>query len=80
MSAAKVVGAASALLGAVGTVVLFVASWSVEPPRYTPYAPLNYEEIKAGLERRNCMRVLFQRIGLSSLLASFLLQGFAVFL
>lgn len=69
----------SAFFGAVGTIILFKNSFSLEP---TSGAPMNSDALREHnrlLKLKNQKRLRYQKAGLLCLLASFLLSGTAQF-
>ncbi len=80
MTNAQIAGLASAILGAIGTIILFFASFSLQPLGGAtfggPALTASNEKIKA----KNASRIWRQRIGLALLCGSFFIQAVAVFL
>lgn len=73
MDLIKSLALASAVLGAVGTTLLFWGSFAFEaPPAYMD------EEMIGAMTRRNKARRSKQRFGLSLLLVSFVIQAIVV--
>ncbi len=80
MSPAHYVALFSAILGAAGTIVLFVGSYALEPHEGAVWGGPKVDEWNKARDARNATRVLRQRIGLALLCASFFAQGVAIFL
>lgn len=80
MNQAQIAGLASATIGAVGTVILFFASYSVQPLEGAPFGSPILDEWNGKIKAKNASRVLCQRVGLAFLCASFAVQAVAVFL
>lgn len=80
MTEGQIAGLASAILGTIGTVILFFASHALQP---FEGGGLGSEEVNKHNEEvkvRNASRIRFQRIGLAFLCGSFSIQAVAVFL
>jgi hypothetical protein len=75
----RLINLAAAALGALGTIILFFNSWSLEPHFGGVFSGPTYAKDTADLKARNAARKLWQRIGLGLILASFILQGAAQF-
>lgn len=70
----------SAAIGAAGTIVLFIGSYSIQPLEGAVFNSPEVEEFNARTKAKNKERIVIQRVGLALLCASFLLQAVAVFL
>lgn len=70
---AKIVGIASALLGAIGSFLLYTGTFGFEAP--SPYASAKF---LADMKARNRRRYILQRIGFGLLMLSFALGGISV--
>ena len=75
----RLINLAAAALGAIGAIILFLSSWSLEPHGGGFFAGPTYEQDTAALNARNAARMRWQRVGLGLILASFVLQGIAQF-
>lgn len=75
MTTAKIFGLLSAILGAAGTVCLYLGSFAYEQfPYYASRASV------AETSRRNRKRQRLQRVGLALIMISFVLAGISVLL
>lgn len=75
MTLVKTFGLASALCGAIGTLLLLMASSALEPPN-----AWGSESLRKSVEARNRRRQVLRVSGLGFLLASFVLAGIGVVL
>jgi len=80
MTHGQIAGLASAILGAIGTIVLFFGSYSVQPLEGAPFGGPILDASNNKIKAKNASRILRQRIGLAFLCLSFAVQAFAVFL
>lgn len=80
MTPAQIAGLASAIFGAIGTVILFRASYALQPFAGGPFGSDQMTRGNEDIKVMNARRVRFQRIGLAFLCGSFFIQGAAVFL
>ncbi|OLO11105.1 hypothetical protein BTW10_11600 [Chromohalobacter japonicus] len=80
MTHVQIAGLVSAILGTIGTVILFLASYALQS---FVGGVLGSEEVNKHNEDirvNNANRIRFQRVGLAFLCGSFCVQAVAVFL
>jgi hypothetical protein len=77
---AQLAGLASAILGTMGTVVLFFNSYALQPFEGGVFGSDALTASNNAVRTANAKRVVRQRIGLASLCVSFAVQAVAVFL
>lgn len=80
MTVAQYAELGSATLGALGTIILFFGSYSIQPLEGAPFGSGTLTEYNNRIKAKNANRLLRQRIGLGFLCLSFTLQAVAVFL
>lgn len=80
MTHAQLAELASAILGAIGTVVLFFNSYALQPFQGGIFGSDDLTASNNAIRTANAKRVVRQRIGLAYLCASFAIQAVAVFL
>lgn len=73
-------GLAVALLGAIGTIILFFNTYSLEPLQGGIFGSLELDENNKKIKNKNLNRIFFQKIGLGFLCASFIVQAISIFL
>jgi hypothetical protein len=67
----------SALFGVVGTIVMFVGSYALQPSQGATFGSDAVTAANKEIRRKNKNRVVLQRTGLGLLCISFLIQIFA---
>ena len=80
MTGAQYAGLGSATLGAIGTIILFFGSYSIQPLEGASFGSDTLTEYNNRIKAKNANRLLRQRIGLGFLCLSFTVQAAAVFL
>lgn len=80
MTHAQLAGLASAILGAIGTVVLFFNSYALQPFQGGIFGSDVLTALNNAIRTANAKRVVRQRIRLAFLCVSFAIQAVAVFL
>ncbi|MFM0726218.1 hypothetical protein PQQ53_21350 [Paraburkholderia strydomiana] len=80
MTPGQIVNLLSAANGAVGTIVLFVGSYAIQPLEGAVFNSPQVEKYNARIKCKNNARIVTQRVGLALLCLSFLFQAVAVFL
>ena len=78
MTWAQYVGLASAALGAIGTIILFFSSYSVQPLEGGIFGSDYLSEHNDRIKIQNANRLFWQRIGLGFLCLGFIVQAIAV--
>lgn len=67
-------GLASAVLGAAGTIILFLSTYSIEPLEGGVFGSPEVYEGNNRVRAKNAKRLIWQRIGLGFLCGSFFVQ------
>ena len=80
MTAVQITALASALLGAGGTVLLFLGTFGFQTLEGAVWGGPEVDKQNAVIKRENRKRARRQKVGLLLLLLSFSVQGIAVFL
>lgn len=80
MTETQYVGLCSAVFGAVGTIIMFLNSYSIQPQAGGVFGGPLVTEYNNGVRAKNARRIVWQRIGLGFLCFSFTVQAVAVFL
>ncbi len=80
MTHAQLAGLASAILGAIGTVVLFFNSYALQPFQGGIFGSDALTASNNAIRTANTKRIVRQRIGLAFLCVSFAIQAVTVFL
>jgi hypothetical protein len=70
----------SSAFGAIGTTILFINSYSVQPLEGAPFNSSALEEYNRLIKNKNINRMKFQRVGFGLICVSFILQAVSVFL
>ena len=79
MTPGRLINLAAAVLGAIGTIILFSTSWSLQPLGGAQLGSDQLVKDNEGIRAKNAARALWQRVGLGLILASFVMQGVAQF-
>jgi hypothetical protein len=79
MTPGRWINLVAAALGAIGTIILFFKSWTLEPLGGGFFGGPQFEQHRADVTARNAARMCWQRIGIGLILASFVVQGVAQF-
>ena len=79
MELADILNLFSAIVGAIGSLIAFLGSWSIEPSPYGVFAPSDWKEREAARRQRNVRRSRAQRIGFLLIMVAFLLQAGSAF-
>lgn len=80
MTHVQIAGLVSAILGTIGTVILFFASHALQPFEGGVHGGEEVNKHNEEVKIRNASRIRFQRIGLAFLCGSFSIQAVAIFL
>ncbi|WP_199100846.1 hypothetical protein [Dyella sp. ASV21] len=80
MTCVQIAGLASAILGAIGTIILFFASFSLQPLEGAVWGGPAVDAENERIRAKNASRARRQRIGLALLCGSFFIQAVGVFL
>ncbi|WP_277810044.1 hypothetical protein [Chromohalobacter canadensis] len=80
MTHVQIAGLVSAILGTIGTVILFLASYALQPFIGGFFGSEKVNKRNEDIKVKNANRIRFQRIGLAFLCGSFFIQAVAVFL
>lgn len=80
MTVAQYVGLSSAVLGVIGTVILFFSSYALEPFQGGVFGSENVTEYNNHIRVKNSKRLGWQRVGLAFLVLSFSVQAVGSFL
>ena len=80
MTSTQCAGLISAALGAIGTLILFLGSYSLQPLEGGIFGSPEITEHNERIKAKNARRLVWQRIGLTFLCASFVVQAGAVIL
>tara|TARA_R110000796_G_scaffold252646_1_gene390343 strand:- start:43193 stop:43435 length:243 start_codon:yes stop_codon:yes gene_type:complete len=80
MTEGHIAGLGAAILGTIGTVILFFASHALQPFEGGIHGSEEVNKHNEEVKIRNTSRIRFQRIGLEFLCGSFSIQAVAVFL
>jgi len=80
MTHVEIAGLASAILGVIGTVILFLAGYALQPFVGGVFGSEEVNKHNEEVKVKNTNRIRFQRIGLVFLCGSFFIQAVAVFL
>jgi hypothetical protein len=79
MTPGRWINLVAAALGALGAIILFFKSWTLEPLGGGSFGGPQFEKHRADVKARNAARIRWQRVGLVLILASFVVQGAAQF-
>lgn len=80
MSLTQVNGLVSATFGVIGTIILFLASYSLQPFEGAVFGSDQLTEWNEKIKAKNASRVWRQRVGLAFLCLSFVIQAVAAVL
>jgi hypothetical protein len=80
MTWAQYAGVGSAILGAIGTIILFFGSYALQPLEGGVFGSDALTEYNIRIRAKNAKRLRWQRVGLGFLCCSFLVQAGAAFL
>ena len=80
MTVAQYAGLSSAVLGVIGTVILFFSSYALEPFQGGVFGNKDVREYNNHIRVKNSKRLRWQRVGLAFLVLSFSVQAVCSFL
>jgi hypothetical protein len=78
MTPDKYAALASAALGAIGTIILFLSSSTLEPFAAAPFGSQELVRQNEGMRVKNAARSWWQRVGFAILCASFIAQAMSI--
>ena len=78
MTADKYAALASTTLGAIGTMILFLSSYTLEPFAGAPFGSQELVKQNEGIRARNASHTRWQRVGFAILCASFIFQAMSI--
>jgi hypothetical protein len=78
MTPDKYAALASTALGAIGTMILFLSSYTLEPFGGAPFGSQELVTQNEGIRVKNASRTRWQRAGFAILCASFIVQAMSI--
>jgi hypothetical protein len=78
MTPDKYAALASMALGAIGTMILFLNSYTLEPPAGAALGSPESVKQNEGIMAKNASRTRWQRVGFAILCASFIVQAMSI--
>jgi hypothetical protein len=78
MTPDKYAALASTALGAIGTMILFLSSYMLEPFVEAPFGTEELAKQNEGIRAKNESRTRWQRVGFAILCASFIVQAMSI--
>jgi hypothetical protein len=78
MTPDKYAALASTALGAIGTMILFLSSYTLEPFAGAQFGSQESVKQNEGIRAKNASRSRWQRVGFAILCASFIVQAMSI--
>ena len=78
MTPDKYAALGAAALGAIGTIILFLSSSTLEPFTGAPFGSQELVKQYEGIRAKNAARTWWQRVGFAILCASFIAQAMSI--
>jgi hypothetical protein len=78
MTPDKYVALASSTLGAIGTIILFLSSYTLEPFAGATFGSQELVKQNEGIRAKNAARTWWQKVGFAILCASFIAQAMSI--